>query len=242
MDRAFDDLAQEPDNIHFLCLIGLRSWPKLPWQAQDYWKGYAGKLKGVDCRQDLMRCMPITMLAFGNIILKREPSLKVELSDLEAWVVEENKGKPNILEVDPQASKKASPNRAKFLMNKSFISRDCILSQAASRRLAKSLRENPISPAEMEAAVAHAAVEKHKEGHLLFSVAPDLSLEEATVFLEREYSQHLQRNPAIKQRAGFHKNWLPLIAEFENDETSSNKVKCQVFARYRRAVDGIQFA
>jgi hypothetical protein len=62
---AYDDLGQEPQAIHCLCLLGLKSWPKLHWQYQEYWKDSAGNLKGLECRNEVMVCISISSLALG---------------------------------------------------------------------------------------------------------------------------------------------------------------------------------
>jgi hypothetical protein len=93
----------------------------------------------------------------------------------------------------------------------------------------------------MEAAIARRAVVAHHEGHLLISVAPDLTLDEAKTLLEREYRNHLKLRPEVKQRARW-QDWLPIIAAFENEEARPGGKKSQSFVKYRRALDGIHFA
>lgn len=103
------------------------------------------------------------------------------------------------------------------------------------------LQQNPIPSAEMEAAITRHAVAEHRKGHLLFSVAPDLTLDEAKKLFEREYGLHLKLTPPkVKQRARW-ENWLPLIEAFENEEAQLGGKKSQVFIRYRRAMEGIRF-
>jgi len=216
LNQAIKDLGEEPEAIFCLCEIGLKSWPKLSWSNQEFWEMSAKKMKGLDCRDDLEKCNSITQQAQSDILLKRARSLNLGKS---AFLFDVGAGRNNksVAPADPQAFAKGM-----YL-------------------LAKHTQQNPITPAEMEAAIARRAVVAHHEGHLLISVAPDLTLDEAKTLLEREYRNHLKLRPEVKQRARW-QDWLPLIAAFENEEARPGGKKSQAFVKYRRALDGIHFA
>ncbi len=214
--KAFDDLGQQPKAIHCLCLIGLKSWSKLDWRNQEYWEMSAGKMKGVDCRHDIERCNSITLMARSEIIIQRMRSLKLGKPAFQ-FRVGAGKNNDYVAPVHPQAHKEAIDLLSKHLIQK------------------------PIKPVEMEKAIARTAIAAHRKGDLLISVAPDLTVDEAIILLEREYRGHQKLTQSIKQRASFSKNWLDLISEFEDAEAAHEKVRSQVFVRYRRAMDGIRF-
>jgi hypothetical protein len=198
VSQACDDLGKEPAAIHCLCLIGLKSWPRLDGGNREFWLDSAGKIKGLDCRADTMRCQNINMQAHGELIGKRAYRLNK---------IKRHKGL----------------TRAEF-----------------DELVSKNMIRNPFDSDEWNAAITRYAVAAHREGHLLFSVAPDLTLEEAKILFEREYGLHLKLTPAVKQRARW-EDWLPLIAAFENEEAQPGGKKSQAFTRYRRALDGIRF-
>jgi hypothetical protein len=93
---------------------------------------------------------------------------------------------------------------------------------------------------EREAAISQCAVEAHRQGYALIAVAPNLAAGKAGNAMVKQYREHGRLYPQAKQRARW-EDWLLLIASFEDAETS-HKAYAQEFARYRRAVDGIQFA
>jgi hypothetical protein len=74
--NSFDDLGQEPPPIHCLCLIGLKSWPTLECDWQEYWTNSVGNIKGVDCRHELEKCNSITLSALTDVLIKRASVLK----------------------------------------------------------------------------------------------------------------------------------------------------------------------
>jgi|SRR5665213_7919 len=216
LNQSIKDLGKEPHAIMCLCQIGLKSWPTLGWSNQEYWEMSAEKMKGLDCRDDSMRCNSITQQAESDILLKRARSLKLGKS---AFLFEVGAGRNN---------KSVAPAHPQAFAKGMYL-------------LAKHTQQNPITPAEMESAIARNAVAAHREGHLLISVAPDLTLNEAKILLEREYRNHLKLRPEVKQRARW-QDWLPLISAFENEEAKPGGKKSQAFVKYRRAVDGIRFA
>ena len=215
LNQVIKDLGQEPDAILCLCQIGLKSWPKLSWSNQEFWEMSAKKMKGLDCRHDIERCNSISGMALSAILRKRAITLKLGKGFFQ-FRVGAGRNNNSVKPVYPKA------------FAKSFVS------------LAKHTQQNPITPAEMEAAIAQEAVAAHREGHLLISVAPDLTLDEAKTLLALEYRKHLKSIPAGKQRARW-QDWLPLIAAFENEEARPGGKKSQAFVKYRRAVDGIRF-
>jgi hypothetical protein len=106
---------------------------------------------------------------------------------------------------------------------------------------AQDLIKHPLPVEEVEAAVARMAVEAYRKGHCLLAVALDLPADKAAALMAENY-RHLPRlNRNRKQRARS-ENWLALIAEFEDAETTiAGGVKSQSFVRYRRAMDGLRF-
>ncbi len=107
----------------------------------------------------------------------------------------------------------------------------------------ESLAANPPTAKEWEAAIAYRAIEAYRDGYVLLAVAPDLAEDKLRSLVSQSYKQDLRRyhRNKAKSRARW-EDWLPLISEFESAETGTEKAKSQLFARYRRAVDGIQFA
>lgn len=103
------------------------------------------------------------------------------------------------------------------------------------------LAANPPTVEEWEAAIAYRAVEAYRKGYLLLAVAGDLHAEKAASLMEKVYGFARRSYANTKQRARW-EDWLPIITLFEDAEASRDKAKNQVFARYRRALDGIHFA
>ena len=106
--------------------------------------------------------------------------------------------------------------------------------------VSKDIIKNPFGADEWNAAITRHAIEELHKGHLLFSVAPDLTLAEAKNLFEREYGLHRKLTLEGKQRARW-ENWLPLIAAFENEEAQPGGKKSPAFIRYRRTLDGVRF-
>lgn len=111
------------------------------------------------------------------------------------------------------------------------------------KMLHNDLAANPPTVEEWETAIAHRAIEAYRQGYVLLAIAPDLPANKAAAVAAAKYKEHLSLYPPGKspQRARW-RDWLPIIAEFEDAETSRDKAKSQVFARYRRTLDGIGFA
>jgi hypothetical protein len=200
--QAFDDLGQEPEAVHCLCLIGLKPWPELDSRNQDYWVSSAGKLKGVDCRDDIERCQSITQAAYADVMLNRAMAQKGKKKGRDA----------------------GSGSHEEWMDS-----------------LAKDLKENPFDSTEIDKAISMEALSAHRQGHLLISIAPDLTAEEAKILLDREYREHRKLLRDEKQRPSFYLNWLEVISNFEEAEDRHGGAKAQLFARYRRAMDGIDF-
>ena len=76
VSQACDDLGRKSEAIHCLCLIGLKSWPTLGDRSQDFWASSAGKMKGLDCRDDILKCSSIILEAGGQLLARRAFSLK----------------------------------------------------------------------------------------------------------------------------------------------------------------------
>jgi hypothetical protein len=216
--QAFDDLGQQPKAIHCLCLIGLKSWPTLDWRDQEYWEMSAGKMKGVDSRHASEQCYSISSEALCDIIHKRRHALKLGRKAGQFWVKTgtKNTDEDSVAPVHPRAFEKSTEIVAKHLL------------------------ENPISAAEIEAAIAEVALAAHHQGHWLLAVAPNLTHAAAAHLLARRYREEQKRYPRPKHRARW-EDWLPLISAFEDAETQHGGAKSQVFIRYRRALDGIRF-
>jgi hypothetical protein len=100
--------------------------------------------------------------------------------------------------------------------------------------------KHPPSTIEMEAEVKQQAVAAYRNGYLLIAVAPDLAVENAESLMVQEYHQHRTEKRIVKPRARC-ESWLPIISEFEDAEASGHKAKSQLFTRYRRILDGIDF-
>jgi hypothetical protein len=101
------------------------------------------------------------------------------------------------------------------------------------------LATNPPPVEEREAAIASSAVDAYRRGALLFALAPDLTAKTAGSAIAKAYHWARRRHGRPQQRARW-QDWLPLIAAFEDAETSQGAYS-QTFARYRRALDSIDF-
>lgn len=93
---------------------------------------------------------------------------------------------------------------------------------------------------EIEAAIKEYSLHALRNDFLLIAIAPDLTIEDAAALLEKQYREYRKLWRVPNQRAR-DENWLPIISEFENDEINHQKVKSQVFARYRRTMDLVSF-
>jgi hypothetical protein len=91
--------------------------------------------------------------------------------------------------------------------------------------------ETPLPPHALDGGIGERAIAAYHQGYVLIAVAPDLAQEEA---------KRLLAEGAGKNRAR-HGNWLDLIAEFEQDAATKYRAKAEVFKRYRRAVEGVDF-
>jgi hypothetical protein len=114
--------------------------------------------------------------------------------------------------------------------------------QEIGRIINADLAANPPTIEEWNDAIAYWAVKAYRQGYVLLAVAPDLTPDKAASVMKKAYREHLCFYPPANsvQRAR-PEQWLPLIEEFEDDETSPSKAKSQVFARYRRALAEIRF-
>jgi hypothetical protein len=216
---ALEDLKGEPSSIHCLCLIGLKSWTALDWKNQEYWEMSAGKLKGVDCRSDLEQCTSIGRGALSELMMRRLAKLKVGKNYGKVYV-QGGRRDSHQMAVQP-----AYPD--------AFV--------RAQEILFKDLARHPIPKTEIEAAVAERAIEAHRANDWIFSISPDLARARAIELLTRAYmeEQDLRSKPSNRGRW---RDWLPLIEEFERDASAWHGVKSKLFARYRRAMDGFNFA
>lgn len=85
-----------------------------------------------------------------------------------------------------------------------------------------------------EEAVAHLAVQAHSQGYLLLAVAPDLSAKDAARAMLKGYGD--PQNVRARWE-----DWLRIISEFEDAETSRQGAKSQLFARYLRIIEVVRF-
>jgi hypothetical protein len=105
------------------------------------------------------------------------------------------------------------------------------------------LAKKPPTADEWESAIAQCAIEAHRQGYVLLAVAPDLAVDDAESVMAKKYREHLDLYPPLHphQRARW-VDWLPLISAFEDAELQQGGAKSsQIFARYRRALDGVHF-
>ena len=100
--------------------------------------------------------------------------------------------------------------------------------------------KNPPFMSEMESEIKEAAVKAFRDGYLLMAVAPDIATDNAESLMAKEFRQYRTNKGISKSRARW-ENWLPLISEFENATLRSRGAKSQLFVRYRRVIDGIEF-
>lgn len=94
---------------------------------------------------------------------------------------------------------------------------------------------------ELEKEIVINALRMHRQGHLVFSFAPDLKTDTAVEMFKYQYvilKKFLTKKGLQRER---HENWLPIISEFEENTDNSIRVKKHQFTKYKRAVDGIRF-
>ena len=216
-DLVHNDLGNEPSAVRCLCLIGLSSWPTLSERDRDFWMQSVGKMKGVDCRDDLERCTSITSKVLSQLYLNRAIALKPDRDALKFRVSGSGQGGKAVVQA---------------------VNLDAF--GKLHKRLAISLEQNPISKEEIEGAIAVQAIEAYRAGDWLFTVVPDLTSVEASELLAKTYAEEQKLSRLPKQRARW-SDWLPLIAAFENDELMGEKVKSTVFTKYRRIMESITF-
>jgi hypothetical protein len=96
---------------------------------------------------------------------------------------------------------------------------------------------------EWKKAIAHCAVEACRGGYILFALAPDLAAAEAGALMVAAYRDYLKLYPPANRRQRARpQDWLALISAFEDDVARGPKTNPQIFAQYRRVLDGIRFA
>jgi len=98
--------------ISFLCLYGLKSWPKLGLLNQTVWRKVAGNLKGVDCRGNAEKCFSIEREASNIIKSKRAfTTKKYQKKTFEqvSRLVEKDmiKRRPSTLEMEAEVKRNA---------------------------------------------------------------------------------------------------------------------------------------
>lgn len=97
---------------------------------------------------------------------------------------------------------------------------------------------------EKESEIALRATLAHRQGMLLFAVAPDLNMEEARRLFVSELRKQQKRRRIEPTKSAQIKHWLTLIAKFEKTEQgtrSRDNAKSDLFKEFRKAVDGIGF-
>jgi hypothetical protein len=94
---------------------------------------------------------------------------------------------------------------------------------------------------EWEMAIVQQAIEAHRQGKILLAVAPNLTADKVNSETSQIYREFSKLSPSTQplQRAR-RADWLPIISEFE-DMVMANGKWSQIFARYRRVLDGIRF-
>ncbi|HWA26456.1 MAG TPA: hypothetical protein VG734_12420 [Lacunisphaera sp.] len=218
VDDAFEDLGAGPKPLHCLCLIGLKSWGKLDVRDREYWAMSGGRLKGVDCRSAIEQCSSVTYEALTDLLMKRMREVKPPAGAMQYKV-----------SVTPPGAPEGEPVMAN---PKAY--------QQAQEMLAESIKAKPLTPPEMEDAIALNARRAHQAGNFVFSVAPNLSLERAAEILSALYRKQQELDYGTQARARW-TDWLPAISDFESGETEADGAKSAVFTRYRRILDGIDF-
>ena len=95
---------------------------------------------------------------------------------------------------------------------------------------------------EWKDAILQCAAEAHRQGYVLIAIEPNLTPDKAAAAMLKQYREHDRAylSPKPKQRAR-RDQWMYIISDFEEMVMESGKWNAQIFARYRRVVDGIQF-
>jgi len=212
------DAVFPPPPLDWLWRIGLQSWPGVNKYDRAIWMLSSHGIKGLDMRDEAWNAPFMELL--GNLSLLDER-----------------------IAVDKPCHAINTVARLSILGQRITASeREAKTCEEQMDIVRKGLATNPLTADEWEAAIAQCAVAAHRKGYLLLAVAPDLKAEEAESVMAAKYKEHSeQRLPGKPKQRPRREDWLPLISEFEDAETSPHKAKSQVFARYRRALDGIRF-
>jgi len=181
--------------IRFLAIHGLKSWPRLGSLKQLCWKKVAGHIKGVDCRDDTIKCFSIETEAYGYLKNRRVFATK--------------------------KYRNITVEKVDFLVEEDMI-------------------ENPPLMRNMEAKIKEAAVKAFRNGYLLIAVAPDIATDNAESLMAKEFRQYRAIKGISKPRARW-VDWLQLISDFEDSECRLGGAKSELFTRYRRIMDDIEF-
>ncbi len=202
----------EPPSLSSTCRIGLKSWARLDYTERRNWEFEIGNMKGLDLRDEDLQCYSINKMAHWRITGERRAAL-----------VKKGQIDDNYYEQNHEVWEAAQNKNLNTLHNDVAV--------------------NPPTAKEWEAAIANRAVDASRRGYTLLAIAPDLKADKASSVMAKTYCDHLRfYHPSRNKQRARCENWLPIILEFENDEANSKKSKSQVFARYRRALDAIQFA
>ncbi len=199
IDAAFEDLGSGPKSLHCLCLIGLKSWVQLDPREQEYWAMSGGRLKGLDCRDEVEQCSSITGQALADLFINRMRSLKAPAGATQFAVPATP---PGALQGEPR------PLRPKAY-------------DKAAKMAADSILKTPFTPEEMEEALVTNVRNAHRGGNFVFAVAPNLPLERAAEILSKLYRRQ-QESDYVKY-AKPRTRWtdcLPALSAFEDGETS----------------------
>jgi len=132
-------------------------------------------------------------------------------------------------------------NRAKALKPKEKTACESILWRLVDQEFANDLP----TVEEVEFAILREALTAHRNGHLLISIAPGLRMDTAAKLMGQKYREHQKLTGNGVETKGKKRarpeTWLSAISEFDTDEASRDKAKTQIFVRYRRISDSIQF-
>lgn len=210
--REFVARLREPHSLYCTCLVGLKSWAKLDYSERRNWEFEIGNMKGLDLRDEDLQCYSINKYAHWKIANERHAAL-------------EKKGQIN----DPNYEQTPEDREAERKKNLSVLHND--------------VAANPLTAEEWEVTIANRAVEAYRQGYIILAVVPDLKTDKAASVMAKTYRDH-RRSYHLSQykKRAWWESWLAIISEFENDEANTKQAEPQVFARYRRVLDGIQFA
>jgi hypothetical protein len=217
-DAAFKDVGDQHAAIHCLCLIGLKAWISLDLKDREFWEMSAGKLKGVDCRDRGAQCVGLISDGLNELILASVSRLNLPNGSLQ-FHVEATRGDT------PARVAAANPH----------------LADAATKRIAAEFQKNPPRASELEAVIARNAGAAFRNGEFIFTLAPDLTHERAVAIFAEAYRAE-QAEAGLEPQRGRWADWLPAVVEFERDARRPVRSKAGNFTRYRRIMDGIDFA